>query len=188
MNKKFLTKVITLVIVVVLAFALAGCHVTYTTTNTETTTDANGNTTSTTTTTVNDNGNITTTTTTTDGTEEVEETEHKLPFTFKNESPFDVKELYLSRNDDEYWGEEMLGEYAPVKAGDSITFNIIFDETPQAVDIKIVLDVNDGIPVEWTDFDFEDSNDYDNFTITFTYDEETDVGSASITFSKTAVS
>ena len=180
-------KIVLTMVAMVAAVSLMGCNVTTTSTYTETTTDADGNTTTTTTTTTN--GETTTETTESGPEEEVEEVEEAAEteaeltvatITFENETDFDFAELYFALSASDNWGNEILGDDAPLAVGEYITYPdaLTYSEENSVWDIKAV--DADGNNVEFNGADMLASSDPTNIYITIEYDSETQSYSASM--------
>ena len=177
-------KIVLTMVAMVAAVSLMGCNVTTTSTYTETTTDADGNTTTTTTTTTN--GETTTETTESGPEEEVEEVAEEeaeltvATITFENETDFDFAELYFALSASDNWGDEILGEDAPLAVGEYITYPdaLTYSEENSVWDIKAV--DADGNNVEFNGADMLASSDPTNIYITIEYDSETQSYSASM--------
>ena len=179
-------KIVLTMVAMVTAASLMGCGITTTTTTTytETTTDADGNTTTTTTTTTN--GETTTETTESGPEEEVEEVAEEeaeltvATITFENETDFDFAELYFALSASDNWGNEILGDDAPLAVGEYITYPdaLTYSEENSVWDIKAV--DADGNNVEFNGADMLASSDPTNIYITIEYDSETQSYSASM--------
>ena len=163
-------KLLVTLMVAVAAVSLMGCHVTTTKTYTETTTDANGNTTTTTTTTTN--GNTTTETTETTAEEAAEPEATVATIAFENETDFDFAELYFASANSDNWGEDILGEDAPLAVGEVITYNERFTYSADNTvwDIKAV--DADGSNIEFAGADMLAAADPTNIYLLFTVNEE----------------
>lgn len=145
-------KLVLVIAAVIFSLAVVGCSVT----KTESYTDADGNTT--TTTTVKDSSGTQTTTETTDANGQVIEEEAepaieaeliKATLIFVNDCGVDISEMYFGIDcaaTDE-WGEEVLGDDAPLKDQEQITFENAFtysDDYP-FWDFLIVDENGDGL-------------------------------------------
>ena len=171
-------KIVLTMVAMVVAVSLMGCNVTTTSTYTETTTDADGNTITTTTTTTN--GETTTETTESSAEEETAEAEPTVAtIAFANETDFDFAELYFALAASDNWGEDILGDDAPLAVGEVITFNEFTYSVDDTVWNMKVVDA-DGNNVEFNGADMLASSDPTNIYITFVYDEETQSYSASM--------
>lgn len=161
-------KIVLTIATAVAAIALVGCGVTTTTTYTETTTDANGNTISTTTTTTNGQ---TTTETTQSSSSEPEMIVATIAF--ENETNFDFAALYFSPSEDDNWGEDILGDLAPLAVGEKVTYEnaITFPADDGVWDIR-AKDA-DGNTVDFEGVDMLTAADPTNVYITFEYDDAT---------------
>lgn len=161
----------------VVAVSLMGCNVTTTTTKTYTETDADGNTTTTTTTTTNGE---TTTETTQSGpaTDEVEKTVATIAF--ENVTDFDFAALYFSSGASDNWGEDILGDDAPLAVGEVITFPEMFTYSADNTVWDIKAEDAEGNNVEFNGADMAAAADPTNITIVFTYDADSQSYTASI--------
>ena len=179
-------KIVLTMVAMVAAVSLMGCNVTTTSTYTETTTDADGNTTTTTTTTTN--GETTTETTESGPEEEVEEVEEAAEteaeltvatITFENETDFDFAELYFALSASDNWGDEILGEDAPLAVGEYITYPeaLTYSEDTSVWDVKAV--DAEGNNIEFAEIDMTSSSDPTNIYLLF--ETEGDGQSYSIT-------
>ena len=172
-------RIVVALVAAVAVVSLMGCNVTTTKTYTETTTDADGNTTTTTTTTTN--GETTTETTEGEPEEEVEEVESTVAtIAFENETDFDFAELYFASGASDNWGENILGDDAPLEVGEVITYKDSFTYSADNTvwDIKAVDE--EGNNVEFPGADMKAASDAENIHILFEYDEENQSYSASI--------
>lgn len=172
-------RIVTTMIAMAVAVSLMGCGVTTTTTYTETTTDSEGNTTTTTTTTTN--GETTTETTESAPEEDGEEAQPTVAtIAFDNEAGFDFAELYFSSSASDNWGEDILGEDAPLAVGEVITFNEAFTYSADNTVWDIMAVDSEGNSVEFNGADMTAASDPTNIYILFEYDEETQSYSAII--------
>lgn len=172
-------RIVFALVAAVAVVSLMGCNVTTTKTYTETTTDADGNTTTTTTTTTN--GETTTETTESGPAEETKEAELTVAtIAFDNETNFDFAELYFSPADSDDWGDNILGDDAPLAVGEMITYNnaLTYSEDSAVWDIKAV--DADGNNVEFDGADMLTASDAENIDIVFEYDAENESYSATI--------
>lgn len=185
MKKKVISKIVPMMLVVATAFTLMGCNVTKTVTYTETHTDANGNTESTTTTTVEDsNGKTTTTETTNSAESEVEPVEDVAEdinsepeyivatISFDNEAGFDIAEMYFSPGTSDNWGDEILGEYAPLNDGVEITFHDALTYSENSLQWELLVADSEGSTVEFSGLDMSYAEDPENIIILLEYDED----------------
>ena len=161
-------KIVLAMMVGLVATSLMGCTVEKTVTTTETHTDADGNTTTTTTTKTTDENGTTTTTETTEGAAEDDVIVAKL--TFANESGVDFNEMYFALNSSDSWGDEILGDQAPLASGEMISSeNFTYSEADSVWDIKIV--DPDGNEVDFTGADMLLAADPEEITLLFEYDD-----------------
>jgi len=164
-----------LVATALVALSITGC----TTTKTVSTTDANGNTT--TTTTVSDKSGETTTTEVTDAAGDTVSTETSnseesefitATIEFDNLTGADIQEIYFSANDETEWGEDILGENAPLANGEALTitdgFN--YNESCLVWDMRAV-DV-EGTAIDFTGLDMSYAADSYSIIISLEYSEE----------------
>ena len=147
---------------ILLTAALAGCTVTTTKTSTSSTTDANGNTTSTTTTVTTGNNGTTSETT--------ETVSYEANMSFVNDSGYAFEELYLTEADAETWGDELLGDNAPLASGEYINGTFRYDTDNMIWDLRFIDEDGDDVTVEGIDFGAVE--DPQNITITITIDDE----------------
>ena len=173
MNKKLLRN-LTGIMAVIFVMGMAGCSVKSTTTNTTTTVDADGNTVTTTTTTSKDNGRVTESTETTEETgENAESTEeyYTAELHIVNESGVDFYEMYCASNDDESWGDEVLGENSPLCDGERLNCHEFKYSDDYMVWDFMFVDENDG-ELSFEAVDFEAASDPYDITLTIECDED----------------
>lgn len=168
MNKKALV-----LLMAAISISVMGCSTSKTVTRTESHTDENGNTVTTTTTTVEDSNGTTTTTETTNSNEAAEEDEFIVAtIAFENETGVDIAELYFAPGSDDQWGEEILGEYAPLADGEVLTIN---DALTYSVKDGLYWDLKaadrEGNTIEFEGLDMSYAANAEDITIVLEYDE-----------------
>lgn len=174
-------KIVSAVMVVVMMFALMGCSVSKTVTKTETVTDANGKTTTTTTITTNQNGEKTETTTVEESAEaEAEDNRTVATLAFENGTGVDIYTLKFTSSMSDDWGDNVLGDNAPLADGETITFNNAFTYGADNVlwDLKIA-DENDHA-IEFKELDVSQAADPEDITIVLSYDATEDAYTATV--------
>ena len=191
MKKNLVAKILVALVATTAAFGLVGCGVTTTETYTESYTDENGETTTTTTTTVTDENGETTTETTTETTsdevveDDVDESVDEVTdedaeyivasLSIENETNFDFVEMYFTTEDTTDWGEDTLGDDAPLAVGEVITFNDAVTYVPESGLYCDLCAVDaDGSSIEFTGLDISFPEDVENIYILIEYDAETD--------------
>ena len=186
-NTKVTKRVAALILVAVAAFSVMGCSVEKTVTKTETHTDADGNTTTTTTTKTTDNNGTTTTTETTDETTDAEtdvaEDDEYIVATiaFENETEVDIYELYFSVGSNDQWGDEILGEDAPLADGEIITCPDALTYSPEnGLYWDLLAADSEGATIEFEGLNLSDAADSENITIVLEYDAENESYTASV--------
>ena len=158
-NEKMKKRIVFALVAAVAVVSLMGCNVTTTKTYTETTTE----------------------TTESGPAEETEEAELTVAtIAFDNETNFDFAELYFSPADSDDWGDNILGDDAPLAVGEMITYNnaLTYSEDSAVWDIKAV--DADGNNVEFDGADMLTASDAENIDIVFEYDAENESYSATI--------
>ena len=181
LNTKVTKRVAALILVAVAAFSVMGCSVEKTVTKTETHTDADGNTTTTTTTKTTDN-NGTTTTETTETTDAAEDSEYIVAtIAFENETGVDIYELYFSVGSNDQWGDEILGEDAPLADGEKITCPDALTYSPETgLYWDLLAADSEGASIEFEGLNLSDAADSENITIVLEYDAENEDYTASV--------
>ena len=181
LNTKVTKRVAALILVAVAAFSVMGCSVEKTVTKTETHTDADGNTTTTTTTKTTDN-NGTTTTETTETTDAAEDSEYIVAtIAFENETGVDIYELYFSVGSNDQWGDEILGEDAPLADGEIITCPDALTYSPETgLYWDLLAADSEGASIEFEGLNLSDAADSENITIVLEYDAENEDYTASV--------
>lgn len=180
MKKNLVTKILVALLAATTTFGLVGCNVTTTQTYTESHTDADGNTVTTTTTTTTDENGTTTETTTSDEPLEDEEVDEEVEYinaslTIENESNFDFAELYFTAEADDDWGEDILGDDAPLAVGEKITFDDAITYAPGVgfnCDLRAV--DADGNSLDFNGLDVSQPEDAESIYLLIEYDEEAD--------------
>ena len=185
LNTKVTKRVAALILVAVAAFSVMGCSVEKTVTKTETHTDADGNTTTTTTTKTTDNNGTTTTETTetTDAETDVAEDSEYIVATiaFENETGVDIYELYFSVGSNDQWGDEILGEDAPLADGEIITCPDALTYSPETgLYWDLLAADSEGASIEFEGLDLSNAADSENITIVLEYDAENEDYTASV--------
>lgn len=168
-------KVFAFVMAAVMVFALMGCTFTKTVTRTETVTDANGNTTTTSTVTSTQNGKQTETTTVEQSTEAAAEDDAIVAtLAFDNQTGVSIYTMKFSGAQSDDWGEDILGEFAPLEDGETIAFHdkFVYHADNVLWDLKIA-DENDNA-IEFRGMDLSVAADPQNISIVLTYDAESD--------------
>lgn len=174
-------KVLAFVMAAVMVFALMGCTFTKTVTRTETVTDTNGKTTTTTTVTSTQNGKQTETTTVEQSDKAAAKDDAIVAtMAFENQTGVSIYTLKFSSTQSDDWGEDILGEFAPLEDGETITFNDSFTYHADNVlwDLKAA-DENDNA-IEFRELDLSKVADPQNIAIVLTYDAESDTFSATV--------
>ena len=161
-------RILATLLVVVAAVSLMGCHVTSTKTYTET--DADGNTTTTTTTT--ENGKTTTETTVSTAEEAEEVVKTVATITFDNQTDFDFAELNFASAASDSWGDNILGDDAPLAVGEYITYEEKFTYSSDNTVWDIRAIDSEGNSVEFTGADMLLASDPTNIYVLFTADED----------------
>ena len=175
-------KIIVTLVVALTAVSLMGCNVTTTKTYTETTTDADGNTTTTTTTETTDDNGTTTTTETTETTDVAEDDEYIVAtIAFENETEVDIYELYFSVGSNDQWGDEILGEDAPLADGEKITCPDALTYSPEnGLYWDLLAADSEGASIEFEGLNLGEAADSKNITIVLEYDAENEDYTASV--------
>lgn len=173
-------KIAAIVMAVVMVFALMGCSVSKTVTKTETVTDANGKTTTTTTITTNQNGTKTESTTVEESVEETESNRTVATLAFENNTEVDIYKLKFTSTKSDDWGDNVLGDNAPLENGETITFHDAFTYSADDTlwDLKLV-DQNDE-SLEFSELDVSLAADPENITIVLTYNAADNTYSATV--------
>jgi len=86
----------------------------------------------------------------------------KLDFTLVNKTGFTIDEVYVSPNDDDDWGEDVMGKDV-LDDGESVDITFSRKETTCNWDLKVV--DSDKHSIEWTKLDLCKANE-----ITLKYD------------------
>ena len=144
-----------------------------TSTTTTSYTDADGNTT----TTVTDNisGETTTTESSASDTEATSAEDagyYVADLTFNNACGVDIYELYISVSSNDDWGDEILGDQAPLADGEYISYDqaLTYDDDNLSWDLLIV-DV-DGESVEFDGLDVSYASDPEDISIVIESDDD----------------
>lgn len=174
MNKK----IVLAVIAVVTALAMTGCTFTSTTTRTETHTDANGKTTTTTSTVTNQNGKITESSSTVVE-EPTQDNAHVATVAVANQTGLTISGLYFVSEKEDSWGDELMGEYAPLEADETITFHNRFRYTDDDASWALAI-VIDGNSVEFRELNLTKAANAEDIKLVLTYDAETSVCTVTI--------
>ena len=150
-------KLITSLSIMMSAAMLMACS----STTTVTETDADGNTT----TTVTDNNTGETTTT--------QSTTYTATLTIANVCGVDAYEMYFSPSGEDSWGDELLGDQAPLMDGEKITFENAFtyDDDNMVWDLELV--DSEGTECEFDGIDMSAADDPSNIYITITLEGDT---------------
>lgn len=165
-KKLFLTAV-----AVIMAFALMGCSVSSTVTKTESHTDANGNTTTTTTTTTTQNGSKTESSSTV--VEEAPKPEQTVAtIAFRNDCEVDIYGMFFSSAQSEDWGEDILGDNAPLENGETITYHDTFRYTPDDLLWDLVIADANGETLEFDGLNLANAENPVEIRIVLSYDAE----------------
>lgn len=165
-------KIVLALTVIAIAVSLMGCSVSKTTTTTHTVTDANGNTTTTTTITTNQNGEVSETTTVETGTADSEEI--RITLSVQNDCGVSAQELYIARSDSDEWGEERLGDLAPLNTDEVIHFNnfLLNDANDVLWDLQFVDD--EGEELNFAKVNISAAENPEDVTLILWYDESDD--------------
>lgn len=173
-------KIFAAVLAAVMIFALMGCSTSTTVTKTETVTDASGKTTTTQTVTTTQNGTKTETTTVEESVEEPDDDKTVATLAFKNVSGVDIYTMKFTSSLSDDWGEDILGEDAPLENNQIITYENKFTYHPDNLlwDLKIA-DKDDEV-LEFRELDISQAADPEYITIVLTYDEAEQAYSATV--------
>lgn len=158
--KKRNTSGILAIVLAVSTLALTGCSFSSTVTKTETVTDADGNTTTTTETTTI--GSIVAT------------------IAFENETGVDFDALYFVESSDDDWGEDILGDKAPLADGEIITYDGGFTYSKDSIYWDASAVDSEGNSVPFDHLDMSEASDPQNITIVFEYDAANDTYTATV--------
>lgn len=164
------------------ASTMMGCGVSFssTVTKSETVTDADGNTTTTTTTTVKDSNGRRSETQTTSYEADSDDEYTVATLSFENNSGIDFAEMYLAQPEAENWGNEILGEDAPLVDGEIITFNDRFSYNEDCSFWDLCVVDEDGESIEFDGLNVSEADDAEDIVIVITYDAEADAFTACV--------
>ena len=166
MKKRVLKSLAIAAASVCIAGSLTGCTMTSSSTVTTTETDADGNSTTTTTTTENGKTTTETETTTADGAETITAT-----LEVDNYTGVDIYELYVSSNDSDEWGNDLLADRDPMPTDSYLKFSVFnYDADHMLWDLKAV-DQN-GDSLSFKGIDLSMAGDPENLVIELVENDE----------------
>jgi len=151
--------------------AAMGCQKT----TTSSVTDADGNTTTTTTVTDSTGTATTTQTTNSDGevTSHTEDGNTTASIHFENICGVDFYELYISSNDSDDWGENIISEEnAPLADGESLNWNDAFTYNDDYLVWDLLAVDSEGTEVSFSGLDISGVSNPGDLTFTFEYSDE----------------